>query len=48
MEGENKDAYTLGAMIVHFLGGYISPIHWTAIKAAGVFKAGATVTKLPP
>jgi hypothetical protein len=48
IDGENEDAYTLGEKILHYLGGYISPHHWTAIKATIVFKAGATVAKLPP
>ena len=48
MEGENEDTYTLGEKILHYLGGHICQHHWTAIKAVIVFKAGVTVSKLPP
>ncbi|KAI2502698.1 hypothetical protein MHU86_11755 [Fragilaria crotonensis] len=40
--------YTLGEKILHYLGGHICQHHWTAIKAVIVFKAGVTVSKLPP
>ena len=48
MEGDNEDAYSLSEKIVHYLGGYICPHHWTSIKAAIVFKAGSSVSELPP
>jgi hypothetical protein len=48
LEGENEDTYTFGEKVLHYLGGHICQQHWTAIKAAIVFKAGTTVSKLPP
>jgi hypothetical protein len=48
LEGENEDTYTFGEKVLPYLGGHICQQHWTAIKAAIVFKAGTTVSKLPP
>ena len=48
LEGENEDTYTFGEKVLHYLGRHICQQHWTVIKAAIVFKAGTTVSKLPP
>jgi len=45
-EGGIFEKYSLSDQMVHFCGGVISRVHWTACKAVLAFHAGSSVTKL--
>ena len=46
LDAEGGDEYTLSQKMVHYCGGCILPIHWTACKAVLAFNAGAATSKL--
>ena len=43
---QQEDDFSLSEKMVHYLGGHVSPEHWTACKAVLVFYAGAETCKL--
>jgi hypothetical protein len=45
-EGGIFEKYSLSDQMVHFCGGVISRVHWTACKAVLAFHAGSSFTKL--
>ena len=45
-DNEQEDDFSLSEKMVHYLGGHVSPEHWTACKAVLVFYAGAETCKL--
>ena len=42
---DDHDAYNLSQKMVHYCGGHILPVHWSACKAVLAFYAGSRVSK---